>query len=491
VPRRLLRAFLWELLRARARLVRSRADARLCHVLAASAARAPCSTLLELLELGSLLDTCVRNGSYDEALDLEAFCAKLAAAAPGVPLAAALAGDARAGVRAMLAQLLARLRGPVQLPECLRIVGYLRRLGVFGEGELRLTFLRCRDAWLSACCAELDAGAPYEYAKRLTDTHRVHLFDAVMQFRAIFADDTSAADGLGGMGGMSAGGVGASDAGGLVYAWATHRMCAYLDALGATLPRLVEGATLASVLEHCAYCGASLGRVGLDFRGLLHPMFEECVAAMTQRALAAAVDAFERALAQHAWAQPHAALPRTSASAAATPATTTTTQPGGTSGEDELAPPACLMEQPPVASFVNALLAALNELRHVALPALRTPLAAAMHDALCGAAGALVRCHGARATVLNDATAPQFASLAASLADVAAPYAAACFGRVYPGAAAEVNAAQAMAGVRALLTQLQRAQQPAAAVAHAADAAPAAAAPPPLPPATPQPASSE
>ena len=48
---------------------------------------------------------------------------------------------------AMLAQLLQRLRGPVQLPECLRAVGYLRRMGAFTEAELRLQFLRCREAW--------------------------------------------------------------------------------------------------------------------------------------------------------------------------------------------------------------------------------------------------------------------------------------------------------------------------------------------------------
>ena len=38
---------------------------------------------------------------------------------------------------AMLAGLLAKLGGPIQLPECLRVVGCLRRLAPFPEAELR------------------------------------------------------------------------------------------------------------------------------------------------------------------------------------------------------------------------------------------------------------------------------------------------------------------------------------------------------------------
>lgn len=48
----------------------------------------------------------------------------------------------------------------------------------------------------------------------------------------------------------------------------------YLETLAGVLPRIGEGGSLASVLEHCMYCGMSLGRVGLDFRGLLVPLFE-------------------------------------------------------------------------------------------------------------------------------------------------------------------------------------------------------------------------
>ena len=46
----------------------------------------------------------------------------------------------------MQKQLFCRLRGNLQLPECLRIVGYLRRMGGFTENGLREEYLGCRDA---------------------------------------------------------------------------------------------------------------------------------------------------------------------------------------------------------------------------------------------------------------------------------------------------------------------------------------------------------
>ena len=38
----------------------------------------------------------------------------------------------------MLAALLDKLRGSIQLPECLRVVAHLRRLATFSESKLRL-----------------------------------------------------------------------------------------------------------------------------------------------------------------------------------------------------------------------------------------------------------------------------------------------------------------------------------------------------------------
>lgn len=63
----------------------------LCTLLFLPAAQQ--ATLLELLDAPQLMDTCVRNGIYDEALDLQAFIMRVSLLHPDMPVVKLLAAQ--------------------------------------------------------------------------------------------------------------------------------------------------------------------------------------------------------------------------------------------------------------------------------------------------------------------------------------------------------------------------------------------------------------
>ncbi|KAL4458513.1 hypothetical protein ABPG75_013378 [Micractinium tetrahymenae] len=393
-------------------------------------------TVLEILEVPQLMDTCCRSGNFDEALDLRAFVNKVAVMHGELPVVQRLVAEVASVSADMLEQLLQRLQGAIQLPECLRIIGYLRRLAAFPEPELRRAFLQRREAWIAGLAGELDDTHPYEFLKRLTDVYRLHLFDVVMQYRAIFADDA-----------RDQGGKGPRD-GGILYTWAQRRIAAYLDAVRTHLPRIQEGGSLASVLDHAMYCGGSLGRVGLDFRPLLAPLFEQAVLALYTKAVAAATDSFRSLLEAHKWAS--SSLSARSRSTSGATAAAAAAAAGAEGGGDAAAAgqagsaaapgllPQVLVEHVPLAVYANGLLAAFNELRHCAPLSLRQPTAAELQASLAAVSSALA--HFGLTRSLAEAEQAAFDAACRAHTATLTPYVCSCFERIYAGGAALVDA---------------------------------------------------
>ncbi|XP_057505205.1 conserved oligomeric Golgi complex subunit 8-like [Actinidia eriantha] len=364
------------------------------------------STLLDLLEIPQLMDTCVRNGNYDEALDLEAFVCKLSTMHPKIPVIQALAAEVKQTTQSLLSQLLQKLRSNIQLPECLRIIGYLRRIGVFSEYEMRLQFLRCREAWLTGILDDLDQRNAYDYLKGMVNCQRMHLFDVVNQYRAIFADDTSGSE--------------ENYDGGLLFSWAMHQITSHLRMIKVMLPKITEGGSLSNILDQCMYCAMGLGWVGLDFRGLLPSLFEEAVLNLFSKNMNTAVQNFQIVLDSHRWVPlPAVGFPANSI---------------GEDSQEDVTPPSSLMEHPPFAVFVNGVSAAMNELRPCAPLILKHVLAQELVKGLRAVSDSLLRYNTTR--MLRENESVLFLSLCRAFIEVAYPHCAVCFGQCYPGGAA-------------------------------------------------------
>lgn len=369
--------------------------------------------ILEILEIPQLMDTCVRNGYYEEALELAAYVKRLEKKHSSLPVIQGIVREVRQSTQLMLNQLLQQLRSNSQLPVCLRVIGYLRRMDVFTEAELRVKFLQARGTWLHSILAAISEDDPYFHITKTIEACRVHLFDIITQYRAIFSDEDPLVP--------PAGGQVAVNEAAIFHGWVVQKVAEFLETLERDLQRGVGG-RLDSLLGQCMYFGLSFSRVGADFRGQLAPMFQRVAAETFRRAVQEAVDKFQEDMNLYTLI----ALP--SVLGGTIPPVAPSTQPG------TLQPPMSLLDFQPLACFLNNILTAFNDLRLCCPIGLAQDVTTSLEDALKMVTRQILVFHRSEESAFSSREKELFVQFCSSYAEDLLPFLNRCLQVLFPPA---------------------------------------------------------
>ncbi|THH18840.1 hypothetical protein EW146_g2202 [Bondarzewia mesenterica] len=313
--------------------------------------------LQDVLELPLLAEACVRNGAFQETLDLAAHAESLATRFPNVPVVQDVRAEVDHAVRTLLIQLLSMLREPAKLPALFKAVSFLRRMRVLSEDELALAFLTGRLENLDLALQAVEMGTDREkdkeawvrFLKKYIDVWREGVHDIITQYTTIFLDRPSTAALA------AAPSSPPSDTlRGLLPTFTSHLLDRLLTTLRDALPHILDPTSLTSLLTQLTYCATSFSRVGLDFRLLLPPLFEDAVRGGVTRELRKATEEWCGLL-----------KPEVKPSASFAVAGAPLPQKNALAGPPHI-PPQLLASYPPLANFTNTVLTTLNGLRLLA-----------------------------------------------------------------------------------------------------------------------------
>ncbi|KAM5297599.1 conserved oligomeric Golgi complex subunit 8 isoform 1-T1 [Glossophaga mutica] len=370
--------------------------------------------ILEILEIPQLMDTCVRNSYYEEALELAAYVRRLERKYSSIPVIQGIVNEVRQSMQLMLSQLIQQLRTNIQLPACLRVIGFLRRMDIFTEAELRVKFLQARDAWLRSILTAIPNDDPYFHITKTIEACRVHLFDIITQYRAIFSDEDPLLS--------PAKGEHTVNESAIFHGWVLQKVSQFLQVLETDLHRGIGG-RLDSLLGQCMYFGLSFSRVGADFRGQLAPVFQQVAISTFQKAIQEAVEKFQDEMNSYTLILAPAILGSSNL-----PAAVPITQPG------TLQPPMVLLDFPPLACFLNNILVAFNDLRLCCPIALAQDVTRVLEDALAKVTKVVLAFHRAEEAAFTSGEQELFIQFCTVFLEDLVPYLNRCLQVLFPPA---------------------------------------------------------
>ena len=206
------------------------------------------SKILEIIEIPQIMETCVRTGHYQEAMELAGHARTLAAEFKQNGLLQDIANEVDLVEQHMVIQLLTALRQGSNLPTLLKAVAHLRRLNCMTEDELAVVYLISRAHNFRQHLSQIDSerADSLRYLRRYIDTFREHVYDIISQYMALFADPV------------------------LITTFAREHIAELARKVATSLSNISgDSASLSSLLLQLGYCALSFARLGADFEWLV------------------------------------------------------------------------------------------------------------------------------------------------------------------------------------------------------------------------------
>ncbi|ORY50075.1 Dor1-domain-containing protein [Rhizoclosmatium globosum] len=341
--------------------------------------------IIDLLGIPSLFDAFVRAGAYEDALDLAAFVSRLTLRHPSSAAVQSISSQVSTSTTLMLAQLVATLKSNAKLPQCIRVIGYLRRMEVFPETELRLVFLQQKDAFFRQLLSEIRETDPSEHVKKYIEVSREHFFDIITQYKAIFADSNlpSSTSTLLHSNSLHHNSQTATTpaiyhpqtsalaTSTILSSYVTQTVNLFLEALTQSLPHIHDTQSLSSLLTQTMYYGLSLGRVGVDFRILTTDPFLTATERIATTLLDEGCAGFHNWLSTTTPVAQGIYMKQFTASSTTVPSRQNSFPPSSAaSAANIISPPQQLLAYPPLAHLLNVFYTCYNALRVVPATAL-------------------------------------------------------------------------------------------------------------------------
>lgn len=358
--------------------------------------------LRDLLDIPILIDTCVRNGYFAEALSLAAHTKSLSSWSSGTPLIVrSILSEVHNSITQMLLSLLKTLHEPNRkLPALWKAVNFLRKMEAFqtedvveAEEQIALSFIAGRESCLKAALesterdiqrlvgagsdlAERDKEDIAKYTKRYIDAWREGVFDIITQFTTIFLERPAGSS-------NETSPTPPPSLRTILSTYASHSLYThFVPLLSFSLPH-IPLPSLPSLLTQVTYCATAFGRVGFDFRGVLDDLFSNAVLTGVSSEIKNATAKWLKILKTNIGSTPDPSTPMTSilrkkpflapskfllsssVSAPPLPSSMSTSPSSSTFAQAHI-PPQVLAAYTPLAEYTNAILTTFNNLRLLA-----------------------------------------------------------------------------------------------------------------------------